>query len=85
MPHSRSESTEERLPSPTAARRSEEIYLRIDPGMYHYLKFILEGYDNLAVLSSHDGKNGIVRLLFATESRREVMQLLAASARKLAG
>ncbi len=74
----------EHTPSPISdTMHSQELYLRISPDKYHYLKFILEGYDNLAVLSSHDGKNGVVRLLFAEECRSELMELLRALAPKL--
>ncbi len=38
-----------------------DIYLIIDPGRFHFLKFILEGYDNLALLSSIKRKEGIVQ------------------------
>ncbi len=37
-----------------------EVYLRISPSKFHYLKFILEGYDNLAILSSYKGAEGVV-------------------------
>ncbi|MGL1932927.1 MAG: DUF4911 domain-containing protein [Desulfotalea sp.] len=55
----------------------EQVYLRIAPSKFHILKFILEGYDNLAILSSEDGKAGIVRLKYPEESRKDVFALLA--------
>ncbi len=53
------------------------IYIRINPGRFHYLKFILEAYDNLAVLSSFDQKQGVVRLRFPEELASELFDLLA--------
>lgn len=52
------------------------LYLRIAPDSFHYLKFILEGYDNLAVLSSVDMKQGVVRLRYTSGLEKEVFQLL---------
>lgn len=63
---------------------SEQLYLRISPDKFHYLKFILEGYDNLAILSGHDMKQGVVRLLFISELRPDLFALLSSLARKLA-
>lgn len=57
-------------------------YFRITPGRFHYLKFILEGYDNLAVLSS-TGVPGTVRLKYARESASELFSLLASIAADL--
>ncbi len=55
-----------------------DIYLIIDPGRFHFLKFILEGYDNLALLSSIKRKEGIVRVKTARESFHDVMILISA-------
>ncbi|MCG6930197.1 MAG: DUF4911 domain-containing protein [Desulfofustis sp.] len=57
-----------------------ETYYRITPEKFHLLKFILEGYDNLAVLSSMSGKTGLIRLKCAHESLPELISLLAAVA-----
>ena len=54
-----------------------DTYYRIAPERFHYLKFILEGYDNLAVLSSISNRSGIVRLKCAPESLAELLRLLA--------
>lgn len=37
-------------------------YYRIDRGQIHFLKFILEGYDGIAVLSALDPQKGLVVL-----------------------
>jgi hypothetical protein len=55
-----------------------KIYLRISPGRFHYLKFILEGYDNLAILSSYDNRKGIVAVRFPGDLALEVFDLLGA-------
>ncbi len=60
-----------------------EQYLRISPSRFHYLKFILEGYDNYAILSSYDNKNGIVLLRFPQDLSREMYILLGEIARQL--
>ena len=54
-----------------------EQYFIIDPSRFHFLKFVLEGYDNLAVLSSHKSKEGIVRIKVAEESRHDLMLLMS--------
>lgn len=54
-----------------------KIYLRISPSRFHYLKFILEGYDNLAILSSFDTTNGIVIVRYPEEMAEDLFGLLA--------
>lgn len=53
-----------------------ETFYRIAPEKFHLLKFILEGYDNLVVLSSISGKNGIIRLKCVREALPELIFLL---------
>lgn len=67
-----------------AARRLDELYLRISPDKFHYLKFILEGYDNLAILSSFQNIAGVVILRFPKEMKRDLFLLLASIAGYLA-
>lgn len=64
--------------------RLSEIYLRICPGKFHFLKFILEGYDNLAILSSYEQSAGIVILRYPSEMARDFFDLLASIAEYLA-
>ncbi len=59
------------------------LYLRIGPEKYHFLKFILEGYDNLAVLSSIESKKGLVVLRYAGESEKDIFSLLSSIAGSL--
>lgn len=62
---------------------SEELYLKISPGRFHYLKNLLEGYDGLAILSSVDMSSGLVRLKFGAENRRIVIDFLQAEAKNI--
>ena len=54
-----------------------QLYLSINPSRIWYLKFILEGYDGVAVLSTVDPQQGIVLLRFSAEQRAILMALLA--------
>lgn len=54
----------------------ETIFIRIAPEKFHFLKFIIEGYDNLAIISSEDNKAGIVKLRYPTEMRKDLFSLL---------
>ncbi len=53
-----------------------KIFLRILPQMFYYLKFILEGYDNLGILSHYDLKRGLVVLRYPVEREAEMYSLL---------
>ena len=66
-------------------QRLAEVYLRISPGKFHYLKFILEGYDNLAILSACDCQAGIVVIRYPQDMAADLFGLLAAIASSLAG
>ena len=52
-------------------------YFRIEPQRFHYLKFILEGYDNLTQLSSLKEHTGVVRIKCTRDSLPELTRLLA--------
>jgi len=52
------------------------IHLIILPNRFHYLKFILEAYDNLAILSSYDSKKGIVVVRFPNSMGKDLVDLL---------
>ncbi|TKB27366.1 DUF4911 domain-containing protein [Desulfopila sp. IMCC35006] len=60
-----------------------EVYLRISPDRFHYLKFILEGYDNLAILSSYHSSDGIVVLRYPQEMTHDLFGLLGSLAASL--
>ncbi|MFH1146788.1 MAG: DUF4911 domain-containing protein [Pseudomonadota bacterium] len=51
--------------------------LQIDPQRVHYLKYILEGYDNTATVSTLDHQLGIVDLCIAPGSEALVRELLS--------
>lgn len=57
--------------------QSEKLFLRINPKRIWYLKFILEGYDGIAVLSTEDRQSGLVLLRFGPEERGSLISLLA--------
>jgi hypothetical protein len=57
-----------------------KVYLRISPGRFHYLKFILEGYDNLAILSSYQSADGIVVIRYPQEMEQDLFALLGSLA-----
>ena len=50
--------------------------LRISPDRIHYLKFILEGHDNLATLSTVDARQGLVKISYTPEVEEDLTQLL---------
>jgi hypothetical protein len=52
------------------------IRLQISSDRIHYLKFILEGYDGLAILSTVDAEQGIVELRSPPETQDELKALL---------
>ena len=56
--------------------RSSLMQLRISPDKIHYLKFILEGYDNLATLSTVDARQGLVEIRYLPESKKDLTDLL---------
>ena len=60
-----------------------ELFFIINPARFHYLKFILEGYDNIAVLSSVDRHKGIVRVRTTPELYSEVLNLMGQIAIKI--
>lgn len=64
----------------SATVKSEELFLIINPSRFNHLKNILEGYDGLAILSSVDIKNGIVRLKYSEEVYSALIDLLASIA-----
>ncbi len=53
-----------------------EWYLLIRPEQIGWLRFILEGYDGLAILTTMSAKNGLVRLQALNSSFEEAMHLL---------
>ena len=60
-----------------------EWYLLIRPEQISWLRFILEGYDGLAILTTMSAKIGLVRLQAFDSSFEETMHLLDSLATKL--
>lgn len=61
----------------------EEIYCQIRTDQFYFLKFILEAYDGLAILSSSGIRKDIIRIRYPGELRRDVFELLASLACRL--
>lgn len=57
--------------------------VRIDPEQIYFLKFILEAYDNLAIMSTVDRLEGLVELKYPPELDNEVRQVLQSMAQRL--
>ena len=53
------------------------LQLVINPERIYYLKFILEGYDGLAMQSTIDAKSGIVEIRYPPEVEKDLQLLLA--------
>lgn len=51
-------------------------YYRIDRRAIHYLKFILEGYDGVAVMKTLDPQEGLVVLHIGPGCEREVDMII---------
>jgi len=53
-----------------------ELYLRIAPDKFHFLKFVLEAYDNLAILSCFERSQGVVVVRFSETMAKDLFGLL---------
>ena len=60
------------------------VYIRIQPQKISLLRFLVEGYDGLAVVSTIDAASGLVRLLLPRSRYKELVALLEAFAGDLA-
>lgn len=54
-----------------------DLYIRIDPSKIAFMKFIIEGYDGLAILTTIDRHEGLLRLLVPISRYEELCRLLA--------
>ncbi len=61
-------------------RHTAELHLRINRSRIHFLKFILEAYDGLALLSVVEPRHGLVLIRFAPESAGDIAALLSSLA-----
>ncbi len=55
-----------------------EFHLRIRAEKIGFLRFLLEGYDGLATLSTVDTDKGLVKIMVPQARARELMGLLQA-------
>jgi len=53
-----------------------EITLCINPERIYFVKFILEGYDGLAIMSTIDREQGIIKIYCPNEVRTDLERLL---------
>ena len=60
-----------------------KLYLNILPSKISLFRFLLEGYDGLAVLTTIDVKRGLVRLLIPESRIGEFWKLLDAICQEL--
>ncbi|MBI5558807.1 MAG: DUF4911 domain-containing protein [Deltaproteobacteria bacterium] len=56
---------------------THKLYLRINARRIYFFKFLLEGYDGMATLSTVDVRTGLVLLRYPMESQRVLFELLA--------
>lgn len=63
--------------------RLNEVYLRISPDKFHFLKFIIEGYDNLAILSSYSSADGVVVVRYPKTMAQDLFSLLTSISKDL--
>jgi hypothetical protein len=50
--------------------------LRIDPRQIGYLKFILEGYDNMALVTTIDSKEGLIIIRYSSTFHGDLMAII---------
>jgi len=58
-------------------------YLRINPSRIYYLKNILEGYDNMALLTTINRKTGLILIRYIPSFQVDLFELLASLAQFL--
>ncbi len=66
-----------------AEMRCDELRLQISPDRIYFLKFILEAYDNLGLLSTIDQQSGTVLVRYPSCLAGEIKELLASLAQQL--
>ena len=57
-------------------KQSSLLRLKISPERIHFLKFIFEGYDGLALLSTEDAHQGLVEIRYPPEVECDLKELL---------
>ncbi len=61
----------------------EKVYLQIRTDRFYFLKFILEAYDGLAILSSSGVRKNIVIVKYPKELRKDIFALLSELAKQI--
>jgi hypothetical protein len=59
------------------------LRIRIDPEQIYFLKFILEAYDNLTIMSTVDRIDGVMELKYPPELEEDVKGVLQSMAQRL--
>jgi hypothetical protein len=57
------------------------LYLRISKDQYHFLKFILEGYDGMGILSNE--KKGLVVIRYPKQIHKDLLEMLSSIGKKI--
>ena len=57
-------------------KHCSSLQLKISPERIHFLKFILEGYDGLAILSTINSRQGLVEIKYPPEIEKDITNLL---------
>lgn len=57
--------------------------LRIEPSSVYFLRFILEGYDNMYMLSTLDQSKGLVRIISAYGAHDDLMEIVKSLGEKI--
>jgi hypothetical protein len=57
------------------------LYLHISKDQYHFLKFILEGYDGMGILSNE--KNGVVVIRYPKQIYKDILAMLSSIGKKI--
>ena len=57
--------------------------IRINPEQIYFLKFILEAYDNLTIMSTVDRIEGVMELKYPLELEEDVLGVLRSMAQRL--
>lgn len=53
------------------------LILAVNPAKIAYLRFVLEGYDGMAYLTTLDSQRGLVQLCYLPSFTRDLFSLLA--------
>ena len=67
----------------TMASSLASCRIRIDSEQIYFLKFILEGYDNLTIMSTVDQSAGVMELKYPPELEQDVKHVLQSLAQRL--